>query len=263
MLNSEDIRFITGNQSLAFHDDVELVLNESGNVTIKSKNSEGEVLKVEREKMNSLVVPYGKRSTLILSDGTKVWLNSGSILEFPAKFSGSKREIRLHSGEMYVEVHPDETTPFSVTTDLYDVLVHGTKFNITHYEDSPEAVVLVEGSISLRSPGTKELFITPNQQATFRGDEQFDVEIVEAEQFISWKDGYLTFHKTPMTEVLNQIGRYYNLSFDFDADGNLRERTCTGKIHLSENLDNVMTTLSILSSTTYKREDNQIYITNE
>ncbi|MEA4978580.1 MAG: DUF4974 domain-containing protein, partial [Petrimonas sp.] len=69
--------------------------------------------------------------------------------------------------------------------------------------------------------------------------------------------------KTPMTEVLKQIGRYYNLSFDFGNDVNLQKRTCTGKIYLSENLDNVMTTIGLLSSTKYTKNDNQIFIINE
>ena len=65
-----------------------------------------------------------------------------------------------------------------------------------------------------------------------------------------------------MTEVLQNIGRYYNLSFNFDNDINLQNRTCTGKIHLSENLDNVMSIIGILTSTTYTRDDNKIVITN-
>jgi len=66
-----------------------------------------------------------------------------------------------------------------------------------------------------------------------------------------------------MTEVLRQIGRYYNLSFNFENDMNLQKRTCTGKIYLSDNLDNVMTIIGLLSSTTYTRTDNKILITNK
>jgi ferric-dicitrate binding protein FerR (iron transport regulator) len=86
---------------------------------------------------------------------------------------------------------------------------------------------------------------------------------VDISQFISWKDGYLSFDKTPITEVLQQIGRYYNLSFDFGNNMNLQKRTCTGKIYLSENMDNVMGTIALLSSTRYEKENNRIYITNE
>ncbi|HBX18829.1 MAG TPA: iron dicitrate transport regulator FecR, partial [Porphyromonadaceae bacterium] len=78
--------------------------------------------------------------------------------------------------------------------------------------------------------------------------------------FISWKNGYLTFEDTPVIEALKQIERYYNLSFNFDEEVSFQGLTCTGKIILSDNLDNVMTTLALISSTTYKKEDTQIYI---
>jgi ferric-dicitrate binding protein FerR (iron transport regulator) len=86
---------------------------------------------------------------------------------------------------------------------------------------------------------------------------------VDVNQFISWKNGYLELNKTSMTEVLKQIGRYYNLSFNFDKDVNLQKRTCSGKIYLSENLDNVMITIGLLSSTQFTKKDNQIYISNK
>ena len=67
---------------------------------------------------------------------------------------------------------------------------------------------------------------------------------------------------TPMSEVLKQIEKYYNLSFNYDKDVKLKDLTCTGKIVLSENLDNVMTTIALLTSTKYLKENNRIYITN-
>ena len=66
-----------------------------------------------------------------------------------------------------------------------------------------------------------------------------------------------------MIDVLEKIERYYNLTFNFDRDVNLQNRTCSGKIYLSENLDNVMTTIALLTSTEYRKENNNIYITNE
>jgi ferric-dicitrate binding protein FerR (iron transport regulator) len=123
---------------------------------------------------------------------------------------------------------------------------------------------LVDGKISLQSSNKQEeLFLKPNEQAIYnKNGELFNKREIDVSQHISWKYGYLLFDKTPMTEVLQDIGRYYNLSFNFDNDINLQNRTCTGKIHLSENLDNVMSIIGILTSTTYTRDVNKIAITN-
>lgn len=263
LLNNEDIQLITSGESISFRSDVEVTLREEGTAEIVQANQETSKIKIAQDKLHSLVIPYGKRTTLTLADGSKVWLNSGSVLEFPAQFSGNTREIRLTSGEMYIEVVPDKSKPFHVQTGEFNVKVYGTKFNISNYAGSPRSVVLVEGRVSLRSKGQKELFMAPSEKAVYSESGTFDTQKIDVDQFISWKDGYLSFDKTPMTEVLQQIGRYYNLSFDYENDVNLQKRTCTGKIYLSENLDNVMATVGILSSTTYERTEHKIFITNK
>ena len=264
LLNNEDIQLITTGEAILFRNDVEVTLSEEGTAEIiQESNHEISKVQIARDKLNSLIVPYGKRSTLTLADGSKIWLNSGSVLKFPAQFSGNKREIRLTSGEMYIEVTPEKEKPFYVHTGDINVKVYGTKFNISNYAGSPQSVVLVEGSVSVQSKDYQELFIKPGEKAVYSEAGLFNTEVINTEQFISWKDGYLTFDKTLITEVLQQISRYYNLSFNFENDVNLRHRTCTGKIYLSDNLDNVMTTVALLTSTSYDKQYNKIYITNQ
>ena len=262
LLNKEDIQLITNGEAISFQNDVEVTLDEDGKAEVSEKNKEASTITFAKDKMISLSIPYGKRSTLTLSDGSKLWLNSGSILEFPSQFSGDKREIHLVSGEMYIEVAHDQNKPFLVQTDDFQVRVYGTKFNISKYSVFPKSVVLVEGSVGLKASGIKEHFITPNQQAILSDAGIFETETIDVAQLTSWKDGNLTFNKTPMNEVLQQIGRYYNLAFNFENDVNIQNRSCTGKIYLSDNLDNVMTTVSLLSSTKYEIKENKIYITN-
>lgn len=263
LLAGEDIQLITGEESLSFQNDIQVEFAENGKAKIIQNNLEEKTVELTQSAQNRLVVPYGKRSALTLSDGSKVWLNSGSVLEFPAQFNNKKREIRLASGEMYIEVASDNQKPFYVHTSGFNVKVYGTKFNVSAYADSPQSVVLVEGSVGLQSTTGNEIKLIPNEQAVYSNNGTFDKQKVDVNQFISWKNGYLEFDKIPMTEVLKQIGRYYNLSFDFDNDVNLQKRTCTGKIYLSENLDNVMTTIGLLSSTTYTISGNQIFIVNK
>ena len=263
LLNNEDIQLITEEESLSFQNDVQMEFDESGKAKITQVDREEKTVELTKSRQNTLIVPYGKRSTLILADGSKVWLNSGSVLEFPAQFTGNKREVRLASGEMYIEVAPDRQKPFHVRTSGFNVKVYGTKFSVSAYADSPKSVVLVEGRVSLQTANKKETFLAPSEQAVFSDNSTFHTQKVDVNQFISWKNGYLEFDKTPMTEVLKQVGRYYNLSFDFDNDVNLQKRTCSGKIYLSENLDNVMATVGLLSATTYTRKENQIFITHK
>jgi ferric-dicitrate binding protein FerR (iron transport regulator) len=265
MLQSKDIRLITGQEAINFQEDIEVLLNEAGSAAITQQNKEVKTVEINRTPLSSLIVPYGKRSTLTLADGSKVWLNSGSILEFPPTFREGKREIRLLTGEMYIEVAHDRKRPFLVHTSDFGVRVYGTSFNIATYGDAAPEVVLVEGSISLKKTDRKEeMMIHPNERVSFDPSTgSFSKTAVNVDSYISWKDGYLSLDKTPMTELLKRIERYYNLSFNYDQDVNLQKRTCTGKIFLSDNLDNVMTTIALLSSTRYENVNNRIYITND
>lgn len=263
LLNEKDIQLITEKETMSFEKDVHVQIEKDGKAKIIQENEVDKTIETSHRQLNKLIVPFGKRTQLTLADGSKVWLNSGSVLEFPTQFSGDTREIRLESGEMYIEVAPDKKKTFYVHTTDFNIRVYGTKFNVSAYTDTPQSVVLVEGSVALQTTLNKEQQLSPNEQAIYSEDGTFKTLKVDANQFISWRNGYLSFDKTPMMEVLKQIGRYYNLSFDFDSDVNLQKRTCTGKIHLSEKLDNVMVTVGLLSSTKYVKSDNQIFIINE
>lgn len=263
LLNNEEVQLIAGEEHLSFQQDIEVQINERGTATILQGNSEETTVDIAGEKLNKLIVPYGKRTQLNLSDGSRIWLNSGSVLEFPAQFKGQNREIRLASGEMYIEVTPDKKRAFYVHTSEIQIKVYGTKFNVSTYAGTPQTVVLAEGSVSLKSESSEEIFLSPDEQVLYSGNGTFSRQQVDATRIISWKDGYLSLERTPMTEVLKQVGRYYNLSFDYAQDVNLQKRTCTGKIYLSDNIDNVMTTISILSSTKYIKNNNQIVITHQ
>ncbi len=263
LLNNEDIQLITEEESLSFQNDVQVEFDENGKARITHGDSEEKTVELTRCKQNTLIVPYGKRSTLTLSDGSRVWLNSGSVFKFPTQFTDNVREVHLSSGEMYIEVARDNKKQFQVRTSNFYIKVHGTTFNISTYADSPQSVILVEGRVSLQPTNKKETFLLPNEQAVYAENGTFNTHKVDVNEYISWKSGYLSFDKTPMTEVLQHIGRYYNLSFNFENDANLQKRTCTGKIYLSENLDNVMTTVGLLSSTIYTRKENQIFITHK
>jgi len=261
-LESEDILFITENNTASFKSNVDIQIDNDKTAQIYSKNNEIEEISINQHTMNKLVVPYGKRSKILLADGTQVWLNSGSTLEFPSDFTGKSRDVYL-SGEMYLEVAPDKNKSFNVHTMDYNIKVYGTKFNVSSYNGFRSSVVLVEGCVGLQSTNKQELRLLPNEQAIYLDKGVFTTKEVDVIPFICWKDGYLTFEDTPVIDALKLIERYYNFSFNYDDDVSLKDLTCTGKIVLSDNLDNVMTTLALISNTKYKKKDKLIYIYKE
>lgn len=222
-------------------------------------NSGQEKIRMEQNEVNELVVPYGKRSKVKLEDGTEIWLNSGSVLKFPTHFSGEKREVSL-KGEMYAEVAADSKKPFIVHTAHFDVQVYGTRFNVSAYED--EAVpscVLVDGIVGFRPESGPETRMKANEKVLYDG-KQCEKRKVSASRYTCWKEGYLELDDANMVDVLNRIGRYYNLSFNFGDKKQLTGKRCSGKIYLSDNIDNVLTTISLLYSTDYRKEERTIFI---
>lgn len=260
-LEDENIYLITTKESIPFVSDVNIQVDESGIVVAEETGGrKTEVTETAGTEMNKLIVPYGKRSHIVLADGTKVWLNSGSILQFPAMFAGDTRTVSL-AGEMYVEVAKDTHLPFIINTRDMQIKVYGTKFNVSAYqEESSSSVVLVEGSVGVKTHLVKEeIKLSPNDMLSLCED-NLEKRQVDISSFVSWKDGYLILESTPITEMLKQIGRYYNLTFNIPEKTTFNQLACTGKIYLSKDLDNVMKTVSLLSETSFKREDKTIYI---
>ncbi len=261
-LEEKEIYLITDSETTSFSNDVRVHMDKGGSVLVEElgENGKSSVIEPAATKMNKLVVPYGKRSELLLADGTKAWVNSGSVLEFPSSFNGRNREVNL-IGEVFIEVAKDSEKPFIVNTKDLQVIAYGTQFNVSAYQDTTEpSVVLVEGSVGVKSSVIKgEIKLIPNDKLTLYGNEMEKIQ-VDISQYISWKDGYMILNKTSMTDVLTQIERYYNLTFNIPDIKGLNSISCTGKIYLSDDLDNVMETISLLSSTKYKREEKTIYI---
>ena len=210
--------------------------------------------------MNRIVVPYGKRSNITLADGSKVWLNSGTQLDFPTTFTGSTREINVN-GEIYIEVEENKDIPFIVNTNNMSIKVYGTSFNVTAYEeDDINRVVLVNGSVGLSVLGQKnEVILKPSEKADLIATDIIK-ETVNTSEYISWINDVLEFNETPISEILKRVGRYYNVQFENMPEISLNKQTCSGKLFLSNNLDSVMTAISSISSTEYTRNNNIIQI---
>ncbi len=258
ILNSDSIILITSNETQTFSTDINLEVDDDG-LFITDDDNEARIVTNEVS-MNKLIVPYGRRSQMTLQDGTKVWVNSGSTVEFPSSFSGNERRIKL-TGEIYIEVAPDSKRSFYVQTSDFDVKVYGTKFNVSADNRFENSVVLVEGSVSILTP-EKETKILPSQKAVMNKND-INISRVNTDYYTTWKDGYLLLSKESIADILKYMERYYNLSFHFQQGIGLEKITCTGKLNLNEDMDNVMNAIAVLSNTRYTRENNIIYITNK
>ena len=229
-----------------------------GQLTYTDSTDTKKIIKTEDVQINKLIVPNGKRSSLILADGSKVLINSGTELEFPSKFNNDTRDIYVN-GEIYIDVHQTTKQPFIVHTATFDVEVFGTSFNVSAYDDDDESsVVLVAGSVQLNSLGNW-VKMNPNEIVKF-SNAAFSKQEIDVSLYTSWIKGVLIFDGTPIAEVVKKVGRYYNISFS--EIQNIPNKKITGKLHLSENIDDVLSSISILTSTTYKREDNIIKLIN-
>lgn len=261
-LPEEEIFIISGGEKMNIAQKSHIGLTEDGKALVTdSANAKKELLLATAE-INKLVVPYGKRTSLTLPDGTEVWLNSGTILDFPSRFTGSKREINVN-GEIFINVAHNPEIPFVVHAQDMAIQVYGTSFNITAYhDDTKKTVVLVEGKVKIETSDKHTAELLPNEKFEI-ADRNITKEYVDVSEYISWTKGILEFDETPVSEILKKIGRYYNVQFESSQEVKLNDKTCSGKLFLSNNLDSVMTSVSILSSTVYKRENNNIYITKK
>ena len=260
-LHDEEVYIMQGDQKTSLTNNSKLEFTQNENMVITDSAQFKQELKLALASMNKLVVPFGKRSNLVLADGTEVWLNSGTQVDFPSKFTGQTREITVN-GEVYIEVKEDKQKPFIVRTKSMDIQVYGTSFNVSDYNDDlTKTVVLVKGSVGVKAAG-KETKLQPNRKLEITNGEVTE-ESVDVSEYISWTQGVMKFKETPVSEILKKVGRYYNVEFENSPDITLNDKTFSGKLFLSNNLDSVMVSISLLSSTKYERKNNIIHISKK
>lgn len=261
-LPEEEIVLISGGEKISIAQKSHIGLTGDGKALVTDSTDSRKELLLAREEFNKLIVPYGKRTNLTLSDGTEVWLNSGTQLDFPSEFTGKRREIRVN-GEIFIDVAHDPQIPFVVHTQDMDIHVYGTSFNVSAYrDDSKKTVVLVKGKVKIETAGKRTAELLPNEKIEIMGDDMAK-ESVNVSEYISWTRGIMEFDGTPISEILKKIGRYYNVQFESSPEITLNNKTCSGKLFLSNNLDSVMSSVSVISSTVYQRENNIIHITKK
>lgn len=186
----------------------------SGYLTLQ--NSSLKKLPVEQVIMQTVSSRQGMVTKFDLADGTKVWLNSSSELQFPIHFTGNLREVKL-KGEAYFEVTKNENQPFRVNAKDLNIDVLGTSFNVINYDnDTKSEVILVKGKVKLVSQKDqvkKEYGIMhPGQRAVYNRElQKVFTQEVEVDKYTAWRDGTLIFRDDSMEDVVKRLSRWYNV----------------------------------------------------
>lgn len=217
--------------------------------------------RVEDIKNNVLNIPKGKSYSLVLSDGTKVWINSESSVEYPIVFSKDKRVVKV-VGEAFFDVKEDASRPFIVETSGYQVKVLGTKFNVKSYSDDlVSATTLVSGAVDILSNKLKEsISIKPGQQFTINSiSGAVDVKEVDTDIYTSWIDNRLKLDQMPLNEIIKLLMRRYDVDFYF-SDETAKNELFNGVVPLNDNLNVILWQLSKVSSLSFEIEGDLIIV---
>ncbi|MGN7720182.1 FecR family protein [Chitinophaga sp. 22620] len=194
--------------------------------------------------VNTLTVPIGMDYKLHLADGSEVWLNSATELEFPLSFAGQTREITIR-GEAYLKVTKDAARPFIVHLPHSTVEVLGTEFNVNTYDSGVVKVALVEGAVNLRAT-TRESKLTPGKQAIYHAGGPILQEIFDARQVLSWRKGLFYFNNASLEEISKVVPRWYGVQVMID-DPAILSRRFSGVINRNRPIAIFLEDLKVIS----------------
>jgi len=217
-------------------------------------------LENEKPLQNRLEVPFKTTYKVVLQDGTRVWLNAGSTLDFPSEFSSRERKVQL-SGEAYFEVTHNDKKKFVVETNGMSVQVLGTTFNVKAYKD--ESVIyttLMEGSVSVKDKSGRILKIVPGEQAAYDRDQnEMVMRFVDTSLYTSWKEGSFDFENAPLDDILRRVGRWYGLDIVY-LRPNLKSTVFSGKMKMYDSVEDVLRKFEKSGDLHFELEKNTISV---
>jgi hypothetical protein len=219
-----------GNRTLAVQSGTRLT-NRNGQIIYEGKTS-------DETTFNTLSTSKGKQYQLVLSDGSRVWLNAASSIRYPVAFSGNTRTVEI-TGEAYFEIAHDPHRPFTLSANGVKVNVLGTSFDINAYSDEPAVrTSLLEGAVQV-STGKMARTLQPGQQAKTDKEGQTQVSSgINTDEIIGWKEGYFAFDNTDLATVMREIARWYDV--DIVYKGPVPERRFGGEISRNSNASKVL-----------------------
>lgn len=209
---------------------------------------------------NTVVVPKGQRVSLLLSDGTSVWLNAESRFTYPAKFSEKYRTVKLE-GEGYFEVAHNEESPFMVVLPMLNVKVLGTKFNARAYLDEPSWITLKEGSVEVSTLDNKSKEkMVPNDQVYFTtSDGLILIRGAATAGIDAWTTGDLKFENKTLKDMARDLERRYDVKIRI-MDSSLVEEYFTCHFRKDLTIEEAMELLKETRRVDYRIEKRTVYL---
>jgi transmembrane sensor len=211
----------------------------SKGVLAYQKNSNG-----QKAGYNTLSTSSGALYQLVLSDGTKVWLNAWSSIRYPTAFNEKDRLVTV-SGEAYFDIAPDAEHPFIVKTDSMRIHVLGTRFNIRAYkEEHLTKTTLLQGSVHIFEDGQNKGYpLLPGEQSTLQAGNVKKVKLPDTDAVVAWMHGEFNFESADIAMVFGEIGRWYGM--DVRLEPTVRQHHFTGIIPREYSVTEVLTALQI------------------
>jgi len=213
-------------------------------------------------KYNTLSVPRGGEFFLQLSDGTKVWLNSETILRYPVQFVGNERRVEL-TGEAFFEVTRNEKVPFYVESGEQTVRVLGTEFNISSYKENPLIyTTLVKGSVEVflkDKPEIRQTLLPNEQSSTGKAETQISKHKVDPYRFIAWKEGRFVFEDQNLGEIMNTLSKWYDINAVF-AREDIRNIRFTGNLPRYADFDEILKKIGKTNEVKFMIENKNVII---
>lgn len=212
--------------------------------------------------MHKITVPAGQRINIDLPDGSNVWLNANTTIEFPLSFTKENRIIYL-DGEAFFDVKRNEKHPFVVHTDRYNVKVLGTKFNVDAYSDSENfETTLINGKVSLtaHSNTNKEIILMPNQKAILQ-DGKLNIENIDDFTQYRWIEGLICFKRAEFKSIMKKFEKYYEVKIIIN-NKKVSQHIFTGKFRQADGIEYALRVLQKDISFKFRRDLNKpiIYI---
>ena len=213
-------------------------------------------IELRAREMMAITAPTGQSMSVTLSDGTTVWLNSGSKLEYPPIFSKNTRRVKI-SGEAMFEVEHDASRPFIVETFACEAEVLGTKFNIlADARTSSFSAALLEGRLKISNRGAagESFILLPNDQVDLVNGHLELNRISDPDDF-RWVEGLMNLNTLSFEEVIRKFENYYGVRITIDNPLEIPKLRYHGKIRVSDGVDHALELLQITSNFTYTRDD--------
>lgn len=248
--NKQIVLDSTGAGMLSVQGNASVRKDANGQIIYESGNTQNKPTEVV---YNTLEIPNGGEYELVLSDGSKVWLNSASRIKFPVNFTGNTREVEIN-GEAYFEIAKDKSRPFKVHFNSSTVEVLGTHFNVNAYDNEiTQAVTLLEGSVKVESAianqqSAKNTFNEPVQSAILKPGQQAVLSrdhspltidhSPDLEEVVAWKNGLFIFADEDIKSVMRKLARWYDFTPEYQS--NIGDEQFGGMVSKYRNISEVL-----------------------